>query len=97
MADSMLDLFILFLCTLVLQRAFHEWLKFEHPIMKRTIWWVLVPSYVFISISTTLSFFMPTQTLFLSMLQSASTVIFIDTSLLFAVFLFMQQLAKRTV
>lgn len=86
------DLLILLLCSIVLQRAFHEWLKYELPVMERVIWFVLVPSYACIAIATVLLALFPSPTFFLSFLLNVSTTVFLYSGLLYALLILLLQM-----
>lgn len=91
----MTSLFYVLISTLVLSSALHEWLLFEHPIMKRTVWFILLPTYVVILITCVVSFLIPSQHVVLFIVRDIGFVVFTYSGALYGVFLITIRKIKR--
>jgi len=85
--DFWSNVFFITISTCILIRAFHEWLSFEHPIMGRAVWFLLLPSYIVIIIAGVIELLLVTPHFILSLLRTVGLAIFTDTAILFGIFL----------
>lgn len=88
MSVSSLTLFYIVFCSLIVIRAFQEWLMYEHPIMERAIWFLIFPAYLVILITSVVTLFVTTPHLFLLLLRDIGLATFIYSGILYGIFLF---------
>jgi len=84
--DTVSIVFLIAMSTFIMYRTIHEYLRYEHPILKRVAWYVLLPTYVTMLISSIVTLLVPSHEL-IAIIQFIVTFVFIYTGLLYGLFI----------
>lgn len=89
--EVLLNIIVILFATLVMIRSFNEWLVYNHPMMCRAIWLLLLPAYTGLLIETFLSFMLHTSPPgLLVYIRIISASVFIFTGVAFSILLSFQ-------
>lgn len=94
MLDFITQLFFVVCATAVMHRAFQEILLDGHPVVNRVTWIILMPMYVLTVITTLVKMLLPSIPEWTSFLWTFSTLTFIYSAVLHALYILLVRRAK---